>query len=910
MATRSSPRGPVARYECAARGPVRVNGRPDIAPCRLNARNPDHATDRGDRDLPTLARTLQEADAALRRQFLSGTAVQQLVRDRAQTVDGLIRHVYRLNLSQFQWGLSLAAVGGYGRGELHPYSDVDLLIMLSEGDREPYRHAIEHFVAFLWDMGLQANHSVRTLQECIVEAQADVTVATNLMESRHLAGDAALFVRLRERMMPDHLWSAKQFFIAKRHEQEVRHAKYHDNAYRLEPNIKECSGGLRDIQMIGWVAKRRFGADTLHSLVDHHFLLEEEYQALCHGQDFLWRIRFALHVLHGRREDRLLFDAQPQLARQFGYRDAPQALAVEQFMQDYYRTINQLGLLNEMLLQVLDEAILTPELPPATRITEEFEERGGFLHANDPGVFSRQPRALLEVFLVLAQHLRLKGLGASTLRRLCANLERIDATFRADPLNHILFMQILRSPGGVTQALRRMSRYGVLGRYLPAFGDVVGRMQYDLFHAYTVDEHILRVVSNLRRFALVRYDHEFPLCSQIMQTLPKPELAYLGALFHDIAKGRGGNHSEIGAQDAEAFCLLHGLNRYDAHLVAWLVQHHLLLSVTAQKKDIHDLEVIHALARQLGDQAHLDYLYVLTVADVCGTSPNLWNAWKASLFSELYLKASEALRHGLERHIDKDELIREVQLGALALLQQEHGMPEPTARKLWMAFSEEYFLRHSPDEITWHTMNLAGWLSQSVPRVFLRRVTSRGGTAIGIYSTEDEFIFARATAILSELGLTVLDARLIPMSNGGRLDTYQVLEDNGDAILETDRLTEIEQALRREVNRCHAPPATVTRRAPRQVRMFTTPTEVQFADDRANHRTVLEITASDRPGLLSLIGQTLQHCKIHLQNAKITTVGERAEDVFFITDANNDPLDGAAARDALRSALLRRINEA
>ncbi|HVC36962.1 MAG TPA: [protein-PII] uridylyltransferase, partial [Gammaproteobacteria bacterium] len=786
---------------------------------------------------------------------------------------------------------------------------VDLLILLNTGHQESYRHAIGDFIAFLWDIGLQASHSVRTLDQCFEQAQMDVTIATNLMEARHLAGDEALFAYLRQKMTPPRFWPTKQFFTAKRREQQERHAKYHDTAYRLEPNIKEGPGGLRDIQMIAWVAKRHFNTDTLYSLVEHGFLTQYEYQTLCRGQVFLWRIRFALHHLHGRREDRLLFDSQVKLARQFGYHDAPQTLAVEIFMQDYYQCVKELGLLNEMLMQLLEEAILSTDLPIATPVNEAFEERGGFLCLRDPELFVQRPTAMLELFLVLEQYPRFKGVSADTLRQLRVNLHRVDAAFRDDPANRALFMQILREPRGVTHELRRMNRYGVLGQYLPTFGNIVGRMQYDLFHAYTVDEHILFVIGNLRRFALTRYDHEFPGCSQIMQGLPKPELAYLGALFHDIAKGRGGDHSTLGAEEAQTFCIQHGLSRYDARLVAWLVQHHLLLSLTAQKKDINDPQVVHAFAQQVGDQMHLDYLYVLTVADIRGTNPELWNSWKASLCIELYQNASRVLLHGLESPIDKEELIKEIQEDALTRL-REQGMEPQAVYRMWRAFSEEYFLHHTPEEISWHTACLTGRLGAGIPLVFLRQQAARGGTAVCVHSTHDEFIFGRVTAALAELGLTVLDARLTPMTGGTRLDTYVVLEDSGEPILDMERLNEIEHILRCEVHRHNAFPVAITRRAPRQVRMFTTPTRVQFADDPINQRTVLEISAGDRPGLLSLIGQALGQCGIRLQNAKITTVGERAEDVFFITDAGDRPINDPAVREQLCAALLAGLGEA
>ncbi|MGH8400135.1 MAG: [protein-PII] uridylyltransferase, partial [Gammaproteobacteria bacterium] len=469
------------------------------------------------------------------------------------------------------------------------------------------------------------------------------------------------------------------------------------------------------------------------------FLTEQEYLALANGQAFLWRIRFALHVLNGRREDRLLFDAQIKLAQQFGYRDAPQALAVEQFMQDYYRTIKELGLLNEMLLQSLEEVILVTASTDVTSLGENYAARNGFLHVADPDLFAHRPSALLEIFHSLQQHPRLKGIDAPTLRALRQNLHRIDAGFRAEPMNRELFMNILREPQGVTHELRRMNRYGVLGRYLPAFGAVIGRMQYDLFHTYTVDEHILFVVSNLRRFALSRYDEEYPLCSQIMQSLPKPELVYLAALFHDIAKGRGGDHSELGAQDAENFCLDHGLSRYEARMVAWLVQNHLLLSITAQKKDINDPQVLHEFASRVSDQMHLDYLYILTVADVRGTNPELWNSWKASLFKELYRAAGEALRHGLENPIDKEELIHDTQDAAMQELHQR-GLERATILNVWNTLSEEYFLRHTADEVIWHTLSLSRVTMDKLPVAFVREQPQRGGTAVCVYSRHDDFI--------------------------------------------------------------------------------------------------------------------------------------------------------------------------
>ncbi|HEY4128158.1 MAG TPA: [protein-PII] uridylyltransferase [Gammaproteobacteria bacterium] len=859
------------------------------------------------RPAAALKRLLKQGDADLRRRFEAGEPVTGLVRGRAALVDAILTQVFRLHFNAFKSGLTLVAVGGYGRGELHPSSDVDILLLVSETAGGKHGEALAAFIASLWDLGLEVGHSVRTVAECVYQSGKDIAVATSLMEARRVAGDEALFQDLRAATGADRLWPSQAFFAAKLREQQERHAKYHDTAYKLEPNVKESPGGLRDIQTVGWVAKRHFGAETLHGLVDHGFLTEDEYQRLQAGQEHLWRLRFALHLLHGRREDRLLFDGQIKLSRLAGFEDAPHNLGVEQFMQQYYRAVLEISRLNEMLLQLFDEAILNPSRSEPVPLSPDFADQNGFLSARTPDLFERKPGALLDIFHVLEQHPRLKGVSAETIRQLRRNLDRIDEDFRTDLAHRETFMDILREPQGVTHELRRMNRYGVLGRYLPAFGAVAGRMQYDLFHAYTVDEHTLFVVSNLRRFALSRYDQEFPLCSRIMQALPKPEVAYLAGLFHDIAKGRGGDHSELGALEAEQFCIEHGLSRYDARLCAWLVQHHLALSITAQKKDISDPEVIQAFAASVGDQLHLDYLYVLTVADVRATNPELWNSWKAGLFSELYQRASLAFRRGNESPLDKEQLIDETQAHALDLL-KTRGLETGAVRAVWESLSEEYFLRHNADEIAWHTANLASRLEGDAPLVFLRPDTERGGTAVCIYSRHDDFIFGRVTAVLSQLGLTVLDARIVPVGADASLDTYVVLEDTGIPLSDPERLAEIEQVLMQETRRRNASPIAVTRRAPRQVRMFTTTTHIQFSPDPRNHRTVLEITAGDRPGLLSQIGQALKACGVRLQNAKITTVGERAEDVFFVTDAAFGPLDSKAC-ETLSTALLARIGE-
>jgi [protein-PII] uridylyltransferase len=851
---------------------------------------------------------LRQGHDDLQARFLAEEPVETLVHARAALIDTVLREAWRAQLGPRGRAWALVAVGGYGRAELHPASDIDLLVLVPAPVDPPGRTCIEAWVAFLWDIGLEVGHSVRTIEECVQESAPDVGVMTTLLEARCISGDPQLFEAMRTALAPERIWPVREFFEAKLAEQAERHLKANDTAYNLEPNVKTGPGGLRDIQTIAWVAKRHFGANSLDELAKQNFLTPAELRRLKQAQAFLWKVRFGLHVMTGRHEDRLLFDHQITLARTFGYEDASYTLAVEQFMQRYYRTVMDVSLLNELLLQLFREAILSENEPPRP-LNARFQIRNGSLESTSEEVFVRTPSALLELFAILQQNPQIKGVRASTMRGVVRNLWLIDEEFRQNPRHHRLFLDMLRASVGVTHELRRMNTYGVLGRYIPAFGRIVGRMQYDLFHAYTVDAHTLFVVSNLRRLALPRYNQELPELSRIMQQLPKSEIVYLAALFHDIAKGRGGDHSDLGAVDAAAFCLEQGLSRYDARLVAWLVAHHLSLSITAQKQDIGDPAVITAFARHVGDETHLDYLYVLTCADVRGTNPRLWNSWKASLFHEFYERVKRALRRGLESPIDQEEIVRETQDAARREL-IEHAVPPVAIERTWLRFSAPYFLRHTAAEVAWHTRLLAQRGAHTdEPLVALEPRSIRGTTGVLIFARLRGHGFARTTAVLDQLGLTVVDARITPTGDGFSLDLYHVLEDDGAPITDDERQGEIEGALWRSIQRTDDAPFAVSRRTPRQVRMFNTPTRISMSVDERNQRSVLELIAGDRPGLLCDVGKVLLQEHIELHAAKIMTVGERAEDVFYVTGADNRPLDDAASarlKDRLTEALDRR----
>jgi len=849
--------------------------------------------------------SLAAAAESQRTRFLAGESVVDLVHARADLIDDVLTSLWREHIEAL--GAALIAVGGYGRGELHPSSDVDIMLLVPDALPDGSDDGLSAFVTALWDIGLEVGHSVRSLAQCQEEAAADLTIATTLMEARLLAGPETLFAAMQEAIAPKNIWPSDQFFDEKRKEQIVRHHRYHDTAYNLEPNVKGSPGGLRDIQMIGWVAKRHFGATTLAELVDHKFLTPGQLQRLEDGQAFLWRIRFALHILTGRREDRLLFDHQKNLAEMLGYEDASYTLAVEQLMQRYYRSVMELSRLNEMLLQLFEEAILMDPDAPAEPLNERFQVKNGFLQTVHDDVFRTDPSALLELFLLLEQDREIRGVSAFTVGLIKRNLYLVDDEFRQNPRNHRLFLSILRAPEGVTNELRRMNRYGILGLYIPAFGRIVGRMQYDLFHAYTVDEHTLFVVSNLRRFALSRFDTEFPHCSQVMQSLEQPEIAYLSGLFHDIAKGRGGDHSELGAVDAESFCLEHGLSKYEAGIVAWLVRNHLVLSMTAQKKDIHDPDVINEFATTVGDPLHLDYLYVLTVADVRGTDPKLWNSWKAQLFRDLYVLTKRALRRGLENPIDRELLLNEKQEKARAIL-VERGIADPRINQVWLLLNDNYFLKHRVKEITWHTEWLADSDTESeIGLVDVRRRHTGDGVEAVLYTPREKRTFAHATAVLDELGFTIIDARIVPLDKARNIVTLVFMEHDLRVDSDERRIAKVRRALTRILTVPSNKVVPVTRTLPRQARMFTTKTTVDFSQSTADDQTVLELRGTDRPGLLSRIGQVFIEQGIDIEAAKIVTIGERAEDVFYVCLESGGPLDDDQQQQ-LGAALLKHLD--
>ncbi|MBI3171277.1 MAG: [protein-PII] uridylyltransferase, partial [Hydrocarboniphaga effusa] len=841
--------------------------------------------------------------------FGEGAGADALVHARSFLVDEVLREAWLRFLPAQPNGITLVAVGGYGRGELSPHSDIDLLLLHERGELEKSKPALEQFTAFLWDIGLEVGSSVRTVKDCVMQAKNDITVMTTLLEARPLIGDLSLFQAMQTALAPDRIWPVAAFYKAKVEEQRLRHLKYDDTGYKLEPNVKEGPGGLRDIHTIAWVAKRRFGVQTLAELKQKGFLTEQECDDLFAGQDFLWRVRFALHKLTGRKEDRLLFDHQVKVAAMFGYvnDEAHRASnhAVEQFMQLYYRTIKSLSCLNDLLLQLFDEAILRPKAGKPKILNVRFQTRDGYIEARNPDVFRRNPYALIEIFLLLQKHAEIEGIRAETLRLIRRDRRLVDEGLRDDVHARSLFLEMFREGRGLTHSLRRMNRYGVLGRYLPAFAQVIGHMQYDLFHTLTVDEHSLYVVRNMRRMAMEGFKHELPFASELMERLEKKELLYLAGLFHDMAKGRDGDHSELGAADAETFCLDHGLSHADSALVAWLVRNHLLMSLTAQKQDVSDPQVVSAFAAKVADRVRLDYLFLLTCADIRGTNPALWNSWRESLLTELYHSTARALERGLHDPVSAAERVAEQQHLALGYL-AGRGIRQAQAQVVWKRFENDYFLRHSPEELGWHLPEIMAADEAALPLILVQSASR--GTTVFIYMRDRDHLFGLTTGVLARLGLNILDARINTTADGFTLDSYMVLEGDGSPIQHPHRHDEIRDALRKVLADPSISVVDVNRRMPSRLRHFNTPTTIFFSQDAARGRTLMELVTADRPGLLSLIGRVFHRRGILLDAAKIGTVGERAEDVFFITDEQRRAITDEKTLDELREVLVRMLN--
>ena len=804
--------------------------------------------------------------------------------------------------ADFGQELALAAVGGFGRGELFPYSDVDVLLLLPSGHADcidPGR--IEAFIGRCWDAGLEIGSSVRTIDECLSEAEKDVTVQTSLLESRLIAGDKKLYTTFRKRFVT--AIDPQAFFAAKSQEMRHRHQKYDNTPYALEPNCKESPGGLRDLQIILWMTKAAGFGSRWDDLAKSGLATVFEVQQIKRNEALLSLVRARLHVIANRREDRLVFDLQTAVAATFGYEGISQRKASEALMRRYYWAAKAVTQLNQIMLLNIAER-LQPQADQPTRINDRFFEKGGLIDIASDDLYQRDPHAILETFLLYQKTIGVNGLSPRTLRALYNARRVMDSKFRNDHVNHITFMRMLLEPRGITHAMRLMNQTSVLGRYLRVFRSIVGQMQHDLFHVYTVDQHILMVLRNIRRFFVAEHAHEYPFCSQLAAGWDKPWVLYVAALYHDIAKGRGGDHSTLGARDVRRFCQQHDIEREDTKLIEFLVTEHLTMSTVAQKQDLSDPEVIGAFAKRVGNERYLTGLYLLTIADIRGTSPRVWNAWKGKLLEDLYRATLRTLGGhmpdaGAEIEARKHDAL--VQLALYAERFESH-------KALWETLDVGYFMRHDASEIAWHAKQLSRHvpmrgipIDPAMPPIVRARLSPIGeGLQVVVYTPDQPDLFVRICGYFDQSSFSIIDAKVHTTSNGYALDTFQIVTAYAPEHYR-DLMSMVETGLAKALEEAGPLPAPSKGRVSRRVRSFPINPRISLLPDDKAQRWVLNISASDRAGLLYSVARVLAHHHLNLQLAKVTTLGERVEDSFLISGPE---LQGQRAQLAIETELL------
>lgn len=822
--------------------------------------------------------------ALLHNPTLGRRSVRGVLHHFSDLADGLLSTLWQR--ARMPEGAALLAVGGYGRAQLFPYSDIDVLVLLptmhhsSANTASEYSHQVEQFISSCWDAGLEIGSSVRSIAECLQAAAQDLTVQTAMLESRHICGHKALFAdfeqQFRSQLQP------KNFVEGKLLEMRQRHAKYDFTPYSLEPNCKESPGGLRDLHTMLWLAKAAGFGHNWHELAKQGLITDFEVQQLESNESLLSLIRARLHAAAGRHEDRLVFDLQTAVAEAFGYRSTTpegRKLAMragETLMRHYYWAAKAVTQLCQIVRMSIEER-LSPRSHKLIPLNQRFYEKAGTIEVASDDLYQRDPHAILETFLMYEQHEGLTGLSSRTLRALYASRDVMDSGFRRDPVNRETFLKILKQPRGITHAIRLMNQTSVLGRYLWPFRRIVGQMQHDLFHVYTVDQHILMVLRNVRRFFMAEHAHEYPFCSQLAAGWDKPWILYLAALFHDIGKGRGGDHSVIGAVEVKRFCRAHQIAKPDAELAEFLVREHLTMSQVAQKQDLSDPDVIRAFADNVGNERKLTALYLLTVADIRGTSPKVWSAWKGKLLEDTYRLTLRVLGGRAPDAAAEIEGRKREALVQLALSAQ----PFESHKKLWETLDISYFMRHEAADIAWHTRHLSRHVGQGKPVVRARRSLAGEGLQVLVYAPDQPDLFARICGYFDRAGFSILDARVHTANNGYALDTFQVIAPTmQEQYRELMHMVENDLTLTLLKGGPLSPPTK--RRLSRRVKSFPfAPRVILRPDEKAQH-WLLSISASDRAGLLYIIARILAQHHISVQLAKISTLGERVEDTFLI----------------------------
>lgn len=835
----------------------------------------------------------------------SSRGIHSLLQKLAKHTDATLQLLWQR--AGFPATACLVAAGGFGRGELFPHSDVDVLLLLPDEanaqEDAALKAKVENFISSCWDSGLEIGSSVRTVADCVEEAAKDVTVQTSLLEARRVAGSKKNFLRLQKQL--DAVLDPKAFYVAKTLELRQRHNKFENTPYALEPNCKESPGGLRDLQVVLWVARAAGLGKSWDDLARSGLATAFEVRQIKANEALLSLIRARLHLISGRREDRLVFDLQTAVAESFGYSshaDDGSRLprrASEALMRRYYWAAKAVTQLNQILLLNIEER-LNPNTYPLQPINERFCDKAGMLEVTSDDLYVRQPHAILETFLLYETTVGIKGLSARTLRALYNARGVMTAKFRRDPVNRDTFRRILQQPEGITHAIRLMNQTSVLGRYLWVFRKIVGQMQHDLFHVYTVDQHILMVLRNVRRFFMAEHSHEYPMCSQLAAGWDKPWILFVAALFHDIAKGRGGDHSELGCKDVRVFCRQHGIAAVDARLIEFLVGEHLSMSRIAQKEDLSNPDVIAAFARRVGNERYLTALYLLTVADIRGTSPKVWNAWKGKLLEDLYRYTLRVLGG---RAPDADAEVEARKREALTTLAL-HAEPFEAHKALWDTLDVSYFMRHEAADIAWHARQLSRYVGKAKVIVRARRSSAGEGMQVLVYTPDAPDLFARICGYFDQAGFSILDAKIHTAKNGYALDTFQVVSPEL-----VDHYRELAAMVEADLDRTIEEPGPLPPpgkgRVSRRVKSFPIAPRVDLQPDEKAQRWLLSVSASDRAGLLYLIARVLARHRINLQLAKVTTLGERVEDTFLI---DGPELQQNKAQIAIETELLEALN--
>ncbi|TCM63827.1 UTP--GlnB (protein PII) uridylyltransferase GlnD [Acinetobacter calcoaceticus] len=852
-------------------------------------------------DIQAINQWRNAVETELELAYSEGQPIRDVIHARSHSIDEALKFLWN-HAGLDQTPLSLFAVGGYGRREMLPCSDVDIMVLSENELTTEQEQQVSSFISSLWDVGnFKPGVSVRSIQSCFEQAMTDLTIATTLIEARMIIGNTQL--AKWPRRVVSQTWTDKTFYDAKMQEQAQRYAQHNHTESNLEPDIKNAPGGIRDINQIGWIAKRHFRVNRIYDLVHLGFISEFELAVLEQAENFLWEIRHHLHRIAQRDENRLLFDYQRDIAAKFGYvkqEGKPLNYPIEQFMKRYYRTAQQVSTLNEMLLAYFSESVITPRLPNYERqieqINDHFKLVDGKLAVQHHKIFSEKPSAILEIFYILANRPEVTGIRARTLRLLILAAKRIDKSYRDNPVHQALFMSIIRSPYRLYDTLLAMKRYGVLGNYIPAFGQITGLMQYDLFHIYTVDAHTLLLIRNLNRFKEPEFAKDYPVVSSVYQRLLRRDIVMMAAIFHDIAKGRGGDHSELGAVDAIEFCRTHGFSERECNLVAWLINNHLLMSLTAQKKDISDPDVVKDFADKLGDMEHLNYLYSLTVADINATNPKLWNTWRSSLMRQLYTHARDVIRMGLDRPVDYQMHIEETKFSASELLVNEFSLEQ--VESVWRELGDDYFLKESANEIAWHTRAILQHGNHLEPLVLFRahRNAAQDAVQLFIYTQDQPNLFATTVAVLDRMNLDVQDARIITAEKAFSLDTYVVLDRFGTLLTDPEREDIVKHALVKALSASDQYPGLMQRKIPRQLRHFDIENTVDITLNAALLQNMVEISTLDHPGLLAKIGGLFMMQGLDIHSARIATLGERAEDIFFVTKQDAIPMSAEEAQ--------------